>query len=125
MGRDTAKVAASIAVFYVVFFVGGMFHAYYTSGSEYTLRYSLALPETWLAALGSIVIGYGLWRHYRWAWWLGLVGVALQLIGISQSLSRFLLHGDLPPASMLVVAALFVIFTVLLLLPKTRAACIR
>jgi hypothetical protein len=122
MGRDTAKIAAVIAVIYVVFFVGGIFHHYLVTGDEYALTFGLSRLGTWIAAVGGIVVAYGLWQHYNWAWWFGLVGVGFSLFGSSRTMALFLLGKAWPSFSMLVVLALFLSFLWLLLLPATRAA---
>ena len=67
MKRDPARLAAAIAVFYVLFFVSGIFVYYFATRDSYTLKFSLTLPSTWVAAILSLSIAWGLWHHYRWA----------------------------------------------------------
>ena len=125
MATDSAKLAAATAIFYIIFFVSGMFIHYARTGEEYTLYYSLSRPQTWIAAVGGAIIGYGLWRHRAWAWWLGLAAVLFQMVGVSPKLIRFLAEGQAPPMGMLIVFGLFALFLLLLTLPKTRALCKR
>jgi benzodiazapine receptor len=122
---DAAKLAGATALSYVVFFISGMFIHYARTGDEYTLYYSLSRPQTWLATIGGVIIGFGLWRHKEWAWWLGILAALFQLFGISSRLVPFLTAGESPPASMLIVAVLLAIFVLLLCLPQTRALCKR
>lgn len=120
---NRARLAGLVAVAYVLFFFVGIFVHYFTSGDAYTLRYSLMLPGVWMAALAGTVIGWGLWNHYRWAWWAGLIGVLFQLFG---SIRHLIDVGNVSPSfGVIVVLALLVIFLSLILSSGTRKLCIR
>ena len=76
---DHGKLASVIPIIYVLFFMGGIFVHYFMTGETYTLKYSISLKSTWLAAIGSLLIAWGLWNHFRWAWWLGLIAAGYRL----------------------------------------------
>lgn len=123
---DNGKLASLIAVFYVLFFFGGIFVHFFISGEVYTLKYSLSLLRTWLAAIGGLLIAWGLWRHYRWSWWLGLVAVIYQLYGISPKIVKYWPFENFSLSTAIginVIFILFSIFLVLLILPSTRKVC--
>lgn len=123
MKLNHAQIAGLVSVTYVLFFFGGIFIHYFTSGEAYTLKFSLMLPSVWAAALGGLAIGWGLWHQYRWAWWLGLIGVLLQLIGSFRHLIRLTSINIIPSVGVIVVLCLFIIFLTLMLLPTTRKQC--
>jgi translocator protein len=106
MTRDSAKLAGAVAVFYVAFLLAGIFVQYLRTGEEYILHYSLSLPTTWIAVVAGCAIAYGLWRHRRWAWWLGIAGVIFQLLGISTRIARFVSAGHTPPIGVLTALTL-------------------
>ncbi len=120
MRNGYAKLAGILAILYAITFFGGIFFHYLISGSSYTLKYSLSLPKTWLVLVMALVIGFGLIKHYRWSWWLGLVAGIYQLIGISIAAQRLLSSQSTLPLLMGMFIVLFIAFLTLLLLPSVR-----
>lgn len=123
--QDRAKLASCVAITYIFIVLGGIILHFLNTGGVYTLKFSLLLPSTWGATLLSGVVAWGLWDHFRWAWWLGIVAVLFQLIRMSFWLSQRFSLDDLPGFGTLLVFALLIIFLVLLILPATRALCKR
>ncbi|MGH9813630.1 MAG: hypothetical protein ACRD4T_10900 [Candidatus Acidiferrales bacterium] len=126
--RDTARIAAAIAVVYVAFFFGGIFVHYLTAGDAHTLKYSLSLASTWLAAVVALTAAWGLWHHYLWAWWLGLLGVGYQIVGIANRILKLSTASDLDISTIIGVggvAFLFLAFLIVLLLSQTRTLCVK
>jgi len=125
MPKDRAKLAGSIAALYVIFFLGGMFLHLLLTGDISAFKYGAALPRTWIAAAVGLLIAWGLWHHYRWAWWVGLAAVLIQLVDMSRLLAVFLAHASAPPWSMLVVLSLYIGFLTVLVSPQARQRCTR
>jgi hypothetical protein len=119
-----SKFASAIAAAYVSMVVGGLLLHFLTTGDFGTLRYSLMLPST----LGAIFIGSllacGLWRGFAWAWWLGLVATAIQLIRFGSWFIARLSSGSAPVASW-IIAILLAAFLCVLLIKATRQRCSR
>ena len=124
MKLSHSQLASVIAAAYVSMVVGGMLLHFLTTGDFGTLKYSLMLPAT----LGAIAIGslvaFGLWRGFAWAWWLGLIAAALQLIRFGSWLIIRLSTGSVPVASW-IVAFLLSSFLCVLLIKATRQQCSR
>lgn len=93
---DTARAAAgAIAVFLVAHTVSSLLRLP-VLGVGALLR-----PHFWLVIAIGGAAAWGLWRHARWAWWLGLVGAVWELL-------RFLRHVVFNPS-----VAAFVVLSVL------------
>jgi hypothetical protein len=126
--RDTARISAAIAVVYVAFFFGGIFAHYFVAGDAYTLKYSLSLASTWLAAIVTLTVAWGLWHHYLWAWWLGLLGVGYQIVGITNRILKLSTASDLPISTIIGVGGvslLLLAFLIVLLQYQTRRLCVK
>jgi hypothetical protein len=126
--RDTARVAAAIAVVYVAFFFGGIFVHYFAAGDAYTFKYSLSLASTWLAVIVALTVAWGLWHHYRWAWWLGLVAVGYQIVGITNRILKLSAASDLRISTVIGVGGvslLLLAFLIVLLQSQTRRLCVK
>lgn len=80
-----------IAFAYVALVLGGIFVHYAVSGDNSTLRYSLSQVSTWLVTVVGLAAGAGLWRHYRWAWWLGVVAAYVNVFFMLFWLGRHVL----------------------------------
>jgi len=76
---DRAKNSSLIALAYVLLVVGGIAVHFLLSGDVTALRYSIGLAGTWLVIIVGLLVSIGLWRHYRWAWWLGLVAAIVHV----------------------------------------------
>lgn len=77
--RDGAKIAAVITVAYVLYLLGieVLRWAYPPGGGAPPT--SLA---TWLTVVVGLVLAWGLWRHYQWAWYAALVCAAYAVFQI-------------------------------------------
>lgn len=119
------EIAAYIAIAYIFVILGGIFVHFLSTGESYTLKYSLMLPSTWLATVFSSVISWGLFHHFRWAWWLGFVCASLQLARMSSWLFRHFTVANLPGFGVFLIYGLLLTFLVALVFPGTRASCTR
>lgn len=125
MRLDNTKIAAAIATLYVFFFFGGIFVHYFTSSDIHTLKYSLMLPSVWIATVLGLLIAWGLWRKFLWAWWLGLAGGLFQLVASVRHMLKFM-SLDLPLTfGILSVFIMLVSFLFFVLLPSTKKQCAR
>jgi hypothetical protein len=124
MRKGCAKYAGFIAFTYAFVFFGGIFFHYFQSGNLYTLKYSLSLPSVWMALTASLVIGWGLIKKYRWAWWLGLFGVLFQLYRAVPNAWQLILKQSDFPMGIIVVLVLFSTFLLLLLTSSVRKECL-
>lgn len=118
------RIAAMIAMSYVAIVIGGMVLHFAMTGERGTLWYSVTLPATVGVIVLGPVIAVGLWRAHSWAWWLGLVAAVVQLERLGPWLLTRFESGQVPLASWLIAAHLLT-FLVLLLIPATRATCVR
>jgi hypothetical protein len=122
---DRARLASCIALAYVAVVLGGVLLRYVMTGDGYTARYSLMLPSTWIAIAVAALVAWGLWRRFRWAWWVGLAAVLTQFVLMTSWMIDHFTFTKLPGWGVFVVFALLVAFLVVLLLPGTRSACSR
>jgi hypothetical protein len=121
MIRDGTRLAACIAFAYIIVVLGGVYLHYWQTGDEYTLRYSLSRESTWNAVFIASLLAVGLWLRHQWAWWLGLVAGVLKLVGQLVWIAK-----HFPPGfGVVLVLALLIAFLATLMLPGTRAACLR
>jgi hypothetical protein len=87
-------------------------------------------PRALVRAAGVAIVVWGLLRHGRWAWWLGLVLAAFWavtgMLGLGVLLSIPSSDRELVPAGILVVGGASVVLlgvaVAMLLLPSTRRA---
>ncbi len=119
------KVAACIAAAYFSVVLGGILLHFFQTGDTYTLKYGLMLPTTWAALTISGFVSWGLWHRFRWAWWLGFIAAALQLLRMSSWVVRHFSTAAPPGLGVVLVLALLLALLAVLLLPRTRRACTR
>jgi hypothetical protein len=124
-GLTSIRLGALVALGYALWVLAGGPVRFGAAGQAVTLRLSAAQPVTWLVGLLALVIAWGLWMRYAWAWWLGLAAALFQ----AWRLAWPLFAGDgaprLPGTTTMLVLALLLVFLVLLFMPKARAACNR
>lgn len=120
-----ARIASLVAIAYVLVVLGGSLVRVALTGDFFSFRVSFAQPVTWLVCLAALVIAWGIWRCYAWAWWLGLAGVCFQLYRFGNWLIANYGFSHLPGSGVLLVLILLLLFLLMLLLPGTRAACSR
>lgn len=124
-GLTSIRVAAVVALGYALWVLAGGAVRFGAGAEAVTLRLSLAQPVTWLVGLLALVIGWGLWVRYAWAWWLGLAAALFQAWRLAWPLVAGAGAPRLPGLTTLLVLFLLLVFVVLLLMPKARAACSR
>jgi benzodiazapine receptor len=120
-GLTHLRLAAFCALAYGLLLVSGILHHFQRTGSLRALVRGLSQPWVWVALLIALLVMYGLWRRYAWAWWLGLLAAAFQVFRI---LSPYVQAGGsrFPAASTLVALVLLLLVIVLLLPRKARLA---
>jgi hypothetical protein len=124
-GLTAIRLAALLALGYGLWvLVGGPMHVGAGSGAM-TLRVSAGHWASWLVGLLSLLLAWGLWARYAWAWWLALAAALVQ--GWRLVSAHVARHGAgrMPDATTLIVLVLLLMFVVLLFMPKARAACNR
>jgi uncharacterized membrane protein (DUF2068 family) len=123
-GLTHLRLAAFCALAYGLLLVSGILHHFQRTGSLRALVRGLSQPWLWIAVLIALLVTYGLWRRYAWAWWLALIAAAFQLFRI---FSPYVLAGRLrlPPPGTLVALVLLLLIIVLLLPRKARLASSR
>lgn len=124
MKLSHAKLASVIAVAYISMIAGGMLLHFVATGDFGTLKYSLMLPATLGAIVVASLVAFGLWHRHAWAWWLGLVAAAIQLIRFGSWFVARMSAGGAPVASW-IIAFLLAAFLCVLLLRTTRQQCSR
>ena len=124
-GLVSIRGAAFVAFGYALWVLAGGAVWLGAGAQAVTLRLSMAQPLTWLVGLIALVIAWGLWARYAWAWWLGLAAALFQAWRLAWPLFAGAGAPRLPGTSTLLVLALLLVFVVLLFMPKARAACNR
>lgn len=120
-----ARLTALVAVVYVVLVLGASLLRVTLTGDFFSFRLNFVQPITWLVCILGLVIAWGVWRSYAWAWWLGLAAAGFQLYRFGSWLLANYSLSYLPGPNALLPLLLLLGFLVLLLLPGTRAACSR
>ncbi|BAL25649.1 hypothetical protein [Azoarcus sp. KH32C] len=119
------RLASATAVAYIVVVFGGTLVQFALGGGAFTLRFSLSQPAVWLAALLAGLVAWGLWRQYKWAWWLGMVAGGYQLFRVSAPMVERFSFSRPSAFGPLLVAGLLLVFLILLFPSKVRASCNR
>ena len=123
MIRDHARFAAYIAISYILFIFSGILLHFINTHDFYTLKFSLNLPSTWIAAFVSVVISWGLWHRKSWGWWLGLSAVSAHLITTVVWLTQNFSFNNFPSFGVLLAVIIQIVFLAILIFPSTRASC--
>ena len=119
------RLASATAVAYIVVVFGGTLVQFALSGGAFTLRFSLSQPAVWLAAVLAGLVAWGLWRQYKWAWWLGMAAGGYQLFRVSAPMVERFSFSRPPAFGPLLVAGLLLVFLILLFPSQVRASCNR
>lgn len=114
------RLASVCAAAYGVLLVSGIVHHFQRSGSFRALAHSLSQPTIWVALVVILLVAFGLWRRYAWAWWLGLAAAGYQLFRLAVGYVQGPQFGHLPRASLLVSLALLLAILLLLSTRKAR-----
>lgn len=121
MHRDLAKVAAIFVSAYVVLGMSALAEPLFFGAGLSVAWVWLVHSWAWLPALVGTVVAIGLWQHFKWAWWLGLVAASIQFLRIVQ------FWVTLPPVAFesVINHSLIVAFLFVLSLRQTRTLCVR
>lgn len=117
--------AIVVAIVYLVAVPGTSLFRAAVSNDALTLRVSFGTPLLWLTTAVIVLIIFGVWKRFAWAWWLGVAAVGFQLVRMGLWVSQHYSLSRLPGEGTLLVLGLLVSFLVLMLLPGTRMACRR
>jgi hypothetical protein len=123
-GPTAIRIAALLAFGYAVWvLVGGPVHVG-AGGNAMTVRVSMTHALSWLIGLLCIVMAWGLWARYAWAWWVGLLAALVQGWRI---VSAHVHAGSvrMPGVTTMLVLLLLLVFLAMLFMPKARATCNR
>ena len=116
-----AKVAAAISLMYVLHTLSTAIEATFTGIPFSVVWFALRQPQPLATTIVCLLLGFGLWRQYRWAWWLGIsaavvqLGRIIELWAISPSVAT----------DNLISQAFVISFLVIIALPSTRRLCVR
>lgn len=119
------RVASLLAAVYVALVLGGSILRYLVTGDLYTLQYSLLLPATILASAIGCLVAWGLWRAFKWAYWLAVFATAVQLLRFGVWFMGALSSSIQPGIGVYLVALVLSTLLFVLALPHTRKACTR
>ncbi|MEQ6292183.1 hypothetical protein ACFPAG_16375 [Vogesella sp. GCM10023246] len=117
------RLGALLAVSYVMAVLGGIVNYYAKTGDVSFLKYTLLLPSTILSCSTALLISWGLWSLRRWAWWLGLGAVVVQISLLALWLMPKLTLSHGPDLHVSLVLCSELAFLVVLALPRTRKQC--
>ena len=121
----TLRLAALTAAAYGVLVVSGIVHHFQRTGSLRALAQGLAQPAMWITLLVAVLLTWGLWKRYAWAWWLGVAAGAFQCYRLVSGYVQGGSFGRMPGAWTLIAFTLVVLLLVLLLQRRARLAANR
>jgi len=125
MPRFFLRLAAALAFAYALLVLGAPLIDAGFGGRSVSLRVNLVQPLTWLLVALGLLVGWGLWQRYAWAWWLGVAVALVQLVRLGMALAAHFSWSRLTAPSMLLQLGLLLAFLALLLPARVRAACNR
>lgn len=117
--------ALFVAIVYLVVAPGASLFGAALSGDSLIMRVSLGDPLSWLITVLIVLIVFGVWKRYAWAWWLGVAAAAVQLARMGMWVAQHYSLSRLPGEGTLLVLGLLVVFLALMLSPGMRLACRR
>ena len=118
------RLASLTAAAYGALLASGIVHHFQRTGSFRALARALAEPTIWIALALVVLVTFGLWKRYAWAWWLGVAAAAFQLFRIFEAwYDRGLAR--VPGVPALISLALLLLLLVLLLPRRSRLGCNR
>ena len=125
MTHTRLRVASVTAIAYLTVVLGGTLIHFARTGDAFTLRFSLTQPGTWIATFIAALVAWGLWKQYKWAWWLGVGAAGYQLFRVGSWIVGHFSVSRPPGFGPLLVTALLLAFLVLLFPSNVRASCNR
>lgn len=117
--------ALIVALVYLVAVPGTSLFRAALSGDALTLRVSFGAPVLWLTTVVLLLVIWGVWKRFAWAWWLGVAAAAFQLVRMGLWVAQHYSLSRLPGEGTLLVLGLLTVFLVLMLSPGMRMACRR
>jgi uncharacterized membrane protein (DUF2068 family) len=124
MALKPSKISSLLVAAYVAIVVSGTLLHFANTGDVSTVKYSFTRPATIMAVLIGIVVTFGLWRSFAWAWWLGLVAAGVQLYRFGPWFVERIVNSHAPTGSWL-IAFLLVVFLGLHFTKVVRKSCSR
>lgn len=125
MAITRIHLAAATAVAYSVVVLCGTLIRFALTGDAFTLRFSFSQPATWVAGVTALLVAWGLWKHYRWAWWLGMAAASFQLYRVGSWLVDHASFSRPPAFGPLLLAVLLLSFLALAFPSRVRTSCSR
>lgn len=116
--------AATAAGFAAIILVGTVIRFTFWDDAL-VLSFKFAQPLTWLMGLTGVIVAWGLLKHYRWAWWLGMAAAAYELYRVGSVLVEHASFSRPPAMWPLLIAVLMLTFLVLAFPSHVRASCSR
>lgn len=114
------RLASLSSAAYGLLVVSGIVYHFQRTGSFRALGASLSQPAVWVVLLVAVLVAYGLWKRYAWAWWLGLGAAGFQLFRIVSAWMQGRAFPRLPGFATLLGIAILLLIVVLLLQRKAR-----
>lgn len=119
------RLASLCAVAYGAVIASGIIHRFQLTGSFRALAHSLSQPPVWIALLLAALVAWGLWKHYAWAWWLGVAAAGYQVFRIVSWYVMGRHFWRVPGFPTLLALGLLLTMLVLLFQRKARAGASR
>lgn len=124
-GPTQLRLASIAAAAYGALVFSGTVHRLQRSGSLRAFVHELARPSMWVVLLVAILVAWGLWRRYAWAWWLGVAAAGWEVFVIVRGYVEGRGFGHLPAPSTLLALGLLLFMLALLFQRRARAAASR
>lgn len=118
---NSAKTAAAISLMYVVYTLSTAIEAALNGIPVSAIWFVLKQPQTLAASTVCLLLGFGLWRQYHWAWWFGFTAAIVQLGRIAE----LWIYAPTVAIENLLSQAIVVTFLTVLALPNTWRLCVR
>jgi hypothetical protein len=126
MSGPTQLRLASISAFaYGALAASGAVHHLQRSGSLRLFLRELTQPALWVVVLVALLLTWGLWNRYVWAWWLGIAAGCWEIYLLASRYVHSRAFGHLPRPALLLALGLLLCMIVLLFQRRARAAANR
>jgi hypothetical protein len=124
-GPTQLRLASISAAAYGALAASGAIHHLQRSGSLRLFVRELTRPSLWLVVLVALVLFWGLWNRYVWAWWLGIVAACWEIFVIGSGYVHSRAFGHLPRPATLLALGLLLFIVAMLFQRRARAAANR
>ena len=125
MAITRIHLAAATAAAFSAIVLGGSVIRIALSGDALMLRFSFSQPLTWIMGLIGILVAWGLLKHYRWAWWLGIGAAGYELYRVGSVIVDHFSFSRPPAVWPLLIAVLMVTYLLLTFPSHVRTSCSR